>query len=68
MPNKSSKEFVECIQLVYEHKGNSLYLGLGMYMDKIETSSSVQIPLSTLNRHGLIAGATGTEKLKPYSY
>ena len=29
------------------------------------TGADINLPLKTMNRHGLIAGATGTEKQKP---
>lgn len=48
----------------YVFKGDSLFLG-GILLDqKPLPNSSVKIPLATLNRHGLIAGATGTGKTK----
>jgi hypothetical protein len=31
-------------------------------------NASRKIPLKTLNRHGLIAGATGTGRQKPFKY
>ena len=39
-------------------------LGGAMVDGKVETGTWVQVPLKTLNRHGLIAGATGTGKTK----
>lgn len=48
----------------YVFKGDSLFLG-GILLDqKPVPKASVNIPLATLNRHGLIAGATGTGKTK----
>jgi DNA helicase HerA-like ATPase len=35
-----------------------------MYGGSVVPTVSVGIPLSTMNRHGLIAGATGTGKTK----
>lgn len=48
----------------YAFKGDSLFLGGILLDEKPVAKGSVRIPLSTLNRHGLIAGATGTGKTK----
>ena len=42
----------------------SLVLGAPLLNDQCFTNHLVKIPLRTLNRHGLIAGATGTGKTK----
>jgi DNA helicase HerA-like ATPase len=39
-------------------------LGCGIINGEVVTEAAVKIPLKTLNRHGLIAGATGTGKTK----
>lgn len=39
-------------------------LGVPLLDGEIFTENSVKIPFSTLNRHALIAGATGTGKTK----
>ncbi|MFD0762659.1 helicase HerA-like domain-containing protein [Lutibacter aestuarii] len=48
----------------YQTKGDSLVLGSAMLDGKTIKDAFVKIPLKTLNRHGLIAGATGTGKTK----
>ncbi|MGV6828906.1 MAG: helicase HerA-like domain-containing protein [Flavobacteriales bacterium] len=45
-------------------KGDSITLGAAMLNGETITNALVKIPLKTLNRHGLIAGATGTGKTK----
>jgi len=45
-------------------KGDSITLGAAMLGGETITNVFVKIPLKTLNRHGLIAGATGTGKSK----
>jgi len=45
-------------------KGPSITLGGAMLDKKNLTGTLVKLPLKTLNRHGLIAGATGTGKTK----
>lgn len=45
-------------------KGDSITLGAAMLDGETVTNALVKVPLKTLNRHGLIAGATGTGKTK----
>ena len=59
-----NEKFIEEINQGYTSKGASILLG-GAILDKQALSDAhVKIPLKTLNRHGLIAGATGTGKTK----
>ncbi|MDN3664429.1 helicase HerA-like domain-containing protein [Algibacter miyuki] len=45
-------------------KGDFIPVGAAMLDGKTITGAHVKIPLKTMNRHGLIAGATGTGKTK----
>lgn len=45
-------------------KGEYITLGSAMLDGETITNAFVNVPLKTLNRHGLIAGATGTGKTK----
>ncbi|BAO74700.1 helicase HerA-like domain-containing protein [Winogradskyella sp. PG-2] len=45
-------------------KGHYITLGAAMLDGETMTNSYVNVPLKTMNRHGLIAGATGTGKTK----
>ena len=45
-------------------KGDFIPVGAAMLDGETITGANVKIPLKTLNRHGLIAGATGTGKTK----
>ena len=45
-------------------KGDAIVLGAAMLDGETVTNALVKVPLKTLNRHGLIAGATGTGKTK----
>lgn len=56
--------FKEAIESGYTFKGKSFVLGGAMLNGEAVTNSLVKIPMMTLNRHGLIAGATGTGKTK----
>ncbi|MFT4759795.1 MAG: DNA helicase HerA-like ATPase [Saprospiraceae bacterium] len=62
MSNK--QEFIEKINAGYTFEGNSFVLGGAMLDKECQTDTLVKIPLGTLNRHGLIAGATGSGKTK----
>ncbi|MBL0048551.1 MAG: DUF853 family protein [Bacteroidetes bacterium] len=58
------QSFIEKLALDYTFKGASLHLGAAILNGECLSGSEVKIPLKTLNRHGLIAGATGTGKTK----
>jgi len=58
------EKFVEAIRGSYTFKGESILIGSAVLGDDQETGCQVKVPLKTLNRHGLIAGATGTGKTK----
>jgi DNA helicase HerA-like ATPase len=61
----SKKEaFLEHINNGYLSKGESITLGGAILDGEAIADAFVKIPLKTLNRHGLIAGATGTGKTK----
>ena len=48
----------------YQTKGAALELGTVIVDGQVDTTARVRIPFATLNRHGLVAGATGTGKTK----
>ncbi|WP_372768767.1 helicase HerA-like domain-containing protein [Lutibacter sp.] len=48
----------------YQIKGDYFVLGSAMLDGKTIKDAFVKVPLKTLNRHGLISGATGTGKTK----
>jgi DNA helicase HerA-like ATPase len=55
---------VQAVAPGYEFEGPALELG-GLMIDATTlTSTHIRIPLGMLNRHGLVAGATGTGKTK----
>jgi len=57
-------DFKQQINEGYTFKGDSLIIGGAMLDGEPVEGAQVKIPLKTLNRHGLIAGATGTGKTK----
>jgi uncharacterized protein len=62
--NMSVEKFKEQVQTAYTFTGKNLMLGGAVYDKTPVTGTAISIPLSTVNRHGLIAGATGTGKTK----
>jgi len=62
MGNK--EQFIEHIEQGYATKGDYITVGAGMLDGETMTNAFIKIPLKTMNRHGLIAGATGTGKTK----
>ena len=59
-----SDKFIQTIQEGYSFQGGTIKLGAAMLDGQAIPGSIVQIPLKTMNRHGLIAGATGSGKTK----
>src|ERR1700754_989077 len=62
MPNKET--FVSTIRDGYTFKGEAVRIARGMLDGQVVENADIFLPLKTMNRHGLIAGATGTGKTK----
>jgi uncharacterized protein len=60
----SVTEFTKLINAGYTFKGSAFYLGDAKLDAKTIQGVKINIPFATMNRHGLIAGATGTGKTK----
>jgi hypothetical protein len=58
------EEFTSLIQKAYTFENDHIILGAAMLDGEIIADAKVSVPLATMNRHGLIAGATGTGKTK----
>jgi len=58
------QNFLDTIKAGYTFKGESYKIGCAMLDGAVVDGADVLMPLKTLNRHGLIAGATGTGKTK----
>ncbi|MEL6867624.1 MAG: helicase HerA-like domain-containing protein [Bacteroidota bacterium] len=59
-----SAQFTQEISEGYSFKGLFIQLGAAMLEGEVIKEAPVRIPLKMMNRHGLIAGATGTGKTK----
>lgn len=57
-------QFLKTVNEGYQFKGDSFKIGCAMLDGEVVPGADVRIPLKTLNRHGLVAGATGTGKTK----
>jgi len=60
----NSEKFIKDIADGNTFKGDFITLGAATLDGETKTKSFVNVPLKTMNRHGLIAGATGTGKTK----
>jgi uncharacterized protein len=62
--SESADAIVSAVKAGYAFAGPALELGALVTDDAAHTDVGVRIPLEMLNRHGLVAGATGTGKTK----
>lgn len=60
----SNEKFLEVLGASYQFKGDSVLMGSAVSGDGFQSNLQIRLPLKTLNRHGLISGATGTGKTK----
>ncbi len=56
--------FIQAVKDGYTFKGEHVKIGTAMLDGNVATGADVFVALKTMNRHGLIAGATGTGKTK----
>ncbi|HKX47412.1 MAG TPA: helicase HerA-like domain-containing protein [Gaiellaceae bacterium] len=56
--------FGAAVAEAYATKGGAVELGTAMLEGALVPDGRVRLPLATMNRHGLIAGATGTGKTR----
>src|SRR3954467_4309552 len=57
-------DFASTIRDAYATSGPTVDLGRGVHDGTLYPEAVVAAPMRTLNRHGLIAGATGTGKTR----
>src|SRR5829696_1270991 len=60
----TKENFLQMVRDGYSFKGEAIKIGVSMLDGEVVPSADVFLPLKTMNRHGLIAGATGTGKTK----
>jgi hypothetical protein len=61
---ENSTSHLDEIRAGYAFAGDALHLGAAVIDGTAHADAPVRIPLGVLNRHGLVAGATGTGKTK----
>lgn len=59
-----TQPFIDKITASYSPKGPFIQLGSGILNGEVVTDAKVNLALKMMNRHGLIAGATGTGKTR----
>jgi uncharacterized protein len=59
-----STEIETALATGYGFEGPAVTFGAGMAGETALPEAPIRVPLSMLNRHGLVAGATGTGKTK----
>src|ERR1700712_3520043 len=64
MTTESTATPAQQIAAGYVAEGQALELGTVVVDGTVDPTAQVRIPLATVNRHGLVAGATGTGKTK----
>ena len=64
MANKDA--FIQAIKGGYSFKGETIKIGAAMLDGEVIPDAEIFLPLKTMNRHGLVAGATGTGKTKSF--
>ncbi|MFQ6172110.1 helicase HerA-like domain-containing protein [Oryzobacter sp. R7] len=62
--SSAASSLVDEIRAAYSFEGASLEFGAAVVDGTAHPDATVRIPLSAMNRHGLVAGATGTGKTK----
>ena len=58
------EQFVAAIQKSYQTSQPAIHLGSAILDGEIITEAQVNLPLRMMNRHGLVAGATGSGKTR----
>lgn len=61
---KTQEEFIQVMRNGNAVQGGYILLGSPLFNGECPAGLQVRVPLRTMNRHGLIAGATGTGKTK----
>ena len=61
---ETSSTHLDDIRAGYSFEGGALLFGATVIDGVAHADAPVRVPLATLNRHGLVAGATGTGKTK----
>ena len=55
----SQEQLLSLVKTAYDFKGENVKIGVAMLDGNLVDGADIFLPLKTMNRHGLIAGATG---------
>ena len=58
--------FIQTIKNGYTFQGETIKIGAAILDGEVIPEAEIFLPLKTMNRHGLVAGATGTGKTKSF--
>src|SRR5215217_4715179 len=61
---EKKSQFIEKINASYTTQTPAIYLGAGILDGQVIAEAEVNLSLKMMNRHGLVAGATGTGKTR----
>ena len=61
---ETAADFGAAVAHAYATRGGAVELGVGVLDGALVPDAGVRVPLGMINRHGLIAGATGTGKTR----
>src|SRR5664279_2570639 len=64
MANKDT--FIQAIKSGYAFQGETIKIGAAILDGEVIPEAEIFLPLRSMNRHGLVAGATGTGKTKSF--
>ena len=64
MANKDT--FIQTVKSGYSFQGETIKIGAAILDGEVIPEAEIFLPLKTMNRHGLVAGATGTGKTKSF--
>ena len=64
MANKDT--FIQTIKSGFSFQGETIKIGAAILDGEVIPGAEIFLPLKTMNRHGLVAGATGTGKTKSF--
>lgn len=60
----NQEAFIQSISTSFSSSEPHIYLGAGVLEGEIVAEAKINVPLKMMNRHGLVAGATGTGKTR----
>lgn len=66
MAENNKEAFIQAMKEGYSFKGEKIKIGAAVLDGEVIPEAEIFVPLATMNRHGLVAGATGGGKTKSF--